>query len=65
MVKAGAAEMILDNDLKRDLMNFILRLMDNDQITARLKEKVKSFADPDAAYKLAELLDYMSKYSVN
>lgn len=65
IVKAEAAEMVLDADLKRDLMNVVFRLIDNEKQTAVMKGKIKSFADDNAASNLAGLLDYMSKYSVN
>ena len=56
MARNGAAEVIADAQLAQKLVPTILRLVDNDQSLAEMRESAQAMARPDAAEAIAEEL---------
>jgi UDP-N-acetylglucosamine--N-acetylmuramyl-(pentapeptide) pyrophosphoryl-undecaprenol N-acetylglucosamine transferase len=61
MEQNGAARMLLDADLEEKLVPTILRLLDDDQALASMRESAKAMARPDAAEAIARQLWQMAR----
>lgn len=54
MVEAGAAEMILDNELDTMLKDSLIRLMDDDEKRRAMSRQCSKLSKPDAALRIAQ-----------
>ncbi len=65
MVDASAAEMILNKDVETGLYDKVIKLIYDDNKLKLMSERIKKFADREAASKIAELLMLIAKNNLN
>ena len=61
LVKRGAAVVLKDEDLSRDLSATVRELMHNKSKHSQMLAAMQSLADPDAATKIANLLKKLAR----